>query len=128
MGERSGFVYARQVSRPGGYVYGEWCDGATASAMAADEAEFRRIVDAAACVVCWGGVAGPAVLDLKAMFERRHDFSLGLAAFGPFSSSKHVEQLREFCNRVREHGRARWTTRAGLTKFWYDPAFATLKC
>ena len=116
-------AYAKVIERDGNKVYCEVCHAEGAAKRALTEAEYIDEIKGAAVVFTWGYSDGAKYVDLRALFCQRHPFCIALDALGPFSSSIPTEQLREVVNRVRAQGRARWMTRAGECRFWYDTKF-----
>lgn len=117
------FLYAKVLETKTDKKYVELCDESGSSQRNVSKAAFDAAVSQAQKVVTWGYGESLGFLDLRALFCERHPFCVSLSAFGPFKSAEHPEQLRELVNRIRTNGRARWRTRAGATRYWFDGAF-----
>lgn len=117
------FAYAKVIERDGTKVYCEVCQAEGAAKRALSKGEYADEIERAAVVFTWGYSDGAKYVDLRALFCQRHPFCIALDALGPFGSSVPTEQLREVVTRICTRGRARWTTRAGERRFWYDTRF-----
>lgn len=122
------FLYAKIIETKTARRYIEMCTdtgplqaGVSADAFKCAEREAKR-------VVTWGhsGDGSEKYMNLKAMFEERHPFCISLHSLGPFTSTEHPEQLREVMANIRQNGRAKWRTRAGATRYWFDGKFYEL--
>ena len=122
------FLYAKIIETKTARRYIEMCtdSGPLQTGVCAKTFEIAR--REAKRVVTWGhsGVKGENYMDLKAIFCERHPFCINLSALSPFSSNEHPEQLREVVARIRQTGRAKWQTRAGATRYWFDGEFYEL--
>jgi hypothetical protein len=121
-----GFLFAKVLETKTDKNYVEMCTETGENQSGVSKADFAAAVKQADTVVTWGYGKARGFLDLKDLFCSRHPFCVSLSAFGPFSSAHQAEQLRELVQSIKSNGRARWRTRAGAVRYWFDGAFYEL--